>query len=264
MITKKDYIELHENYSYSFNRENMLNNDDWKKIINCYNNFELSKENVIPKKIHQIWLGSELPDKYKRLTESWLKYHPDWEYKLWTDSDIKDFDFPNKDIFNSISNLGMKADLLRIEILNKFGGLYADIDFECLKSFNDMHKLSFYSGIVYGHNVEIAVGLIGSIPNHPILLDYLSNIDYKNGKESVLDIFNVTGPYYFTKIFLRNINDKTKDIVAFPTIYFYPFHNSYYPSKRLFGFDENDKILINEFITEDSFATHWWHVSWNK
>jgi mannosyltransferase OCH1-like enzyme len=148
MINKKDYIDLHMNHSYAFNKENMLNNEDWKKVIDCYNNFELSEKNVIPKKIHQIWLGGELPENYKRLTESWLKYNPDWEYKLWTDSDVIDLDFPNKGIFNSISNLGMKADLLRIEILNKFGGLYADIDFECLKSFDDMNRLSFYTGII--------------------------------------------------------------------------------------------------------------------
>ena len=263
MIIKKDYIELHEKYSYSFNRENMLNNDDWKKIINCYNNFELSKENVIPKKIHQIWLGGELPEEYKRLTDSWLKYNPDWEYKLWTDSDIDELELINKKTFNSIKNLGMKSDLLRFEILNKFGGMYADVDFECLKPLDDLHNLSFYSGIVYGENVEINVGLLGSIANHPILIDYLNSINY-NGNESVYDIFNTTGPYFFTKIFLRNINTNSKDIVAFPTIYFYPFHNSYYPSKRLFGFDCNDKKIINKFITEDSFATHWWHVSWNK
>jgi mannosyltransferase OCH1-like enzyme len=264
MINKKDYIDLHRKYSYSFNHENMLKNEDWKKIIAGYNNFDLSEETIIPKKIHQIWLGSELPERYKRLTDSWLKYNPDWEYKLWTDSDILDLDLLNKDIFNSMSNLGMKADLLRIEILNKFGGLYVDIDFECLKSFDDMHRLSFYTGIVYGHNVEINVGLIGSIPNHPILIDYLSNVDYKVGMESVDAIFNTTGPYYFTKIFLRNVTNETKDIVAFPTIYFYPFHNTYYPEKRLFGFEENDLNIINKFLTEDSYATHWWHVSWNK
>jgi hypothetical protein len=133
-----------------------------------------------------------------------------------------------------------------------------------LKSFDDMHRLSFYTGIVYGENVEVAVGIIGSIPNHPILIDYLSNIKYQHGNESVNDIFNTTGPYYFTKIFLRNVDENTKDIVAFPTIYFYPFHTTYHPQKRLFGFDENDLNIINKHITEDSYATHWWHVSWNK
>jgi mannosyltransferase OCH1-like enzyme len=69
MINKKDYIDLHMNHSYAFNKENMLNNEDWKKVIDCYNNFELSEKNVIPKKIHQIWLGGELPENYKRLTD---------------------------------------------------------------------------------------------------------------------------------------------------------------------------------------------------
>jgi mannosyltransferase OCH1-like enzyme len=137
----------------------------------------------------------------------------------------------------------MKADLLRFEILNKFGGMYADTDFECLKPLDDFHRLSFYTGIVYGKGVEINVGLLGSIPNHPILLDYLSNINYK-ADSGWLDVFNTTGPYYFTKIFLRNVTTETKDIVAFPTIYFYPFHSTYYPEKRLLGFEETDRALV--------------------
>jgi mannosyltransferase OCH1-like enzyme len=263
MINKKDYIDLHMKYSYAFNHSNMVNNEDWKKIIDCYNNFELLENTVIPKKIHQIWLGGALPDNYKRLTESWLKYNPDWEYKLWTDSEVAELELVNREVFDSMKNLGMKSDLLRFEILNKFGGLYVDVDFECLKSFDDFHKLSFYSGIVYGENVEVNVGLVGSVPNHPILNDYLSNINY-NGNETNDSIFNTTGPYYFTKIFLRNVTTETKDIVVFPTIYFYPFHNIHHPEKRLLGFDENDLNIIDKFLTEDSYATHWWHVSWNK
>ena len=130
MINKKDYIDLHMKYSYVFDQENMVNNEEWKKIISGYNNFELSENTVIPKKIHQVWLGGDLPDKYKRLTESWIKYHPDWEYKLWTDSDAAELELINREAFDSMKNLGMKSDLLRVEILNKFGGLYVDVDFD--------------------------------------------------------------------------------------------------------------------------------------
>jgi mannosyltransferase OCH1-like enzyme len=263
MIEKKDYIELYCEHSYSHNKENMLINEDWRKVITCYNNFKLSENITIPKKIHQIWLGGELPEKYRRICDSWKIYNPDWEYFLWTDSDIEKLEFGTKSIFNSIVNLGMKSDLVRIEILKIFGGLYADIDFECVKSFDDLNKLSFYTGLVYGHNVEVANGLIGSVPNHPILIDYLNNLDYKNGKETSEDIFNTTGPYYFTKVFLRNISLDTEDIVAFPTIYFYPFHNSYIPEKRLMGFDKSDLELTEKFFTSDTYATHWWHAGWH-
>lgn len=39
----------------------------------------------IPKIIHQIWLGSPLPQKFKKLQASWIKMHPEWTYILWTD-----------------------------------------------------------------------------------------------------------------------------------------------------------------------------------
>src|ERR1700722_16260603 len=39
---------------------------------------ELHNEPLIPKIIHQIWLGSPLPEKYKALQATWLNHHPDW------------------------------------------------------------------------------------------------------------------------------------------------------------------------------------------
>ena len=65
-------------------------------------------------------MGNKVPDKYKRIRDSWKKLNPDWEYKLWTDEDVKSSDLVRPDIYNKIRNLGMKSDVLRIEILNKF------------------------------------------------------------------------------------------------------------------------------------------------
>jgi mannosyltransferase OCH1-like enzyme len=263
MINKKNFIDLHEKYSYVSDVNLMSKDEDWAKIISSYDNFKLNEAIKIPKKIHQIWLGGKLPDSYKRLTESWSKFNPEWEYKLWTDDDVKELELINRETFDSIKNLGMKSDLLRFEILNKFGGLYADTDFECLKPFDSFHKLSFYTGLIFCREVGANIGLLGSIPGHPILIDYLNNINY-NGGESVHDIFHTTGPDFFTKILLRNLTLETTDTVCFPTIYFYPFHPTFHPQERLFGFEEKDRDLIEKFITEDSYATHWWHVSWNK
>ena len=35
---------------------------------------------IIPKIIHQIWLGSPVPEYLKTLMESWKALHPDWQY----------------------------------------------------------------------------------------------------------------------------------------------------------------------------------------
>ena len=90
--------------------------------IQNYNDFWMSgahynSEPLIPKIIHQIWLGSSLPEKYKRFQQSWKKYHPDWTYILWSEKEIEEFGLKNKKIYDKTKNLGQKSDIARYEIL---------------------------------------------------------------------------------------------------------------------------------------------------
>ena len=61
---------------------------------------------------------------------------------MWTDVSLKEQGFKLKFeklkyIFdNECSNIGEKADVLRLEILYQFGGVYVDCDFECLQTFD--------------------------------------------------------------------------------------------------------------------------------
>ena len=42
---------------------------------------------MIPKIIHYCWFGgSELPENLQRCKESWKKYCPDYEIRLWDES----------------------------------------------------------------------------------------------------------------------------------------------------------------------------------
>jgi hypothetical protein len=53
--------------------------------------------------------------------------HSNWTLKLWTDENIKDLNFDNRDIFDKADNYGMKSDTLQYELLlimsvyNQFG-----------------------------------------------------------------------------------------------------------------------------------------------
>ena len=45
--------------------------------------------NKIPKIIHYCWFGNNpLPDDYKKNIESWKKYMPDYEIKLWSEKNV--------------------------------------------------------------------------------------------------------------------------------------------------------------------------------
>lgn len=205
----------------------------------------------IPKKIHQIWLGSAFPEKYHAFAQSWIAHHPGWEYKLWTEKDLATFAMKNRAMFDSARNYGEKADIWRYEILEQFGGVYIDIDFECLKPldiFNYTYDL--YVGIqpLDTNFVQLGIGLIGAIPHHPVL-QYTIEALKKNAE--VRQIIVRTGPIHFTKSFIA-VAGKTPGLrdIALPATYFYPC-----------GYDQRGMKREN-WIKDEAYAVHHWAGSW--
>jgi mannosyltransferase OCH1-like enzyme len=207
----------------------------------------------IPKKIHQIWLGSPFPERYKVWAETWKKLNPDYEYKLWTDADVDSLELPNRKAYDSILSEGPRSDVLRYHILNQQGGIYIDTDFECLKSFEELSYLDFYTGVGYPSQVELYPGLIACSPNHPIIKQVCKEID-KVTQEGILEkgIHASTSSYFFTDVFFNVVKKYQRGVVAFPPDYFYPFSNHK-------GHEHEDG---HKYIKECSFAIHHWEVSW--
>ena len=78
----------------------------------------------IPLVLHQIWLGGRpLPERFRRFRERWIELHPEWEHRLWTDREVAAFDFETRDLFEEAEDFGMKSDILRAEVLRRYGGL---------------------------------------------------------------------------------------------------------------------------------------------
>ena len=144
----------------------------------------------IPQTVHFIWLGPRsFPRASVENVRRWIAEHPHWTFKFWTDRErdppckgmetivIKKYPFPRLGrCYEASENWGEKSDLLRYEILFHQGGVYADHDMKCLRSFEDFHKTyDFYCGLepphpaFVGWNVTVGNGLIGSKPGHPVL-----------------------------------------------------------------------------------------------
>jgi mannosyltransferase OCH1-like enzyme len=124
--------------------------DFFKKLYDKHNPTQIQADSTvkIPKIIHQIWLGSPVPECFKAFMKSWELHHPGWTYILWTDEKVKTLTLYNQDLFDAATNFGEKADILRYELLYFFGGVYADCDQECLRSLDFLHHLyDFYIGI---------------------------------------------------------------------------------------------------------------------
>ena len=241
--------------SYNFNKDNFNSDPRWRILHQLYNNNFLVKteESKIPKKIHQIWLGSEMPDRFKQYSETWKAFHPQWEYKLWNESNIHEIDIPNRALYNSITHIAQKSDFLRYHILRQFGGLYVDTDFECLKSFDSLSYLDFYVGVGYPTRVELYIGLIACVPQHPVIRRAVNVMRVVDGT-GWRGVFNTTGTYFFTNNFFKVVRGTDKGIVALPTDYFYPFPNV----------KNHHELNGRDYIKDRSFALHHWCVSWRS
>ncbi len=239
--------------------KNFEDKDRWDILAEQYldsREIDESLVDLIPKKIHQIWIGSKpLPNKYKKWMKTWQSINKDWEYKLWTDLDIKKMELFNQKAYNSSSNVGFKSDILRYEILNKYGGLYIDTDLECVRKIpNYLRKFDFISCIIFDKTPQIANGFIMSRPNGDLTSLLLKSIQVPKNNRSAFEILNCSGPNFLTNKYFSLEAKKRKKILILPSDYFYPLPN----------FLLNTKIEKKEYLTEKTIGIHYWEVSWMK
>ena len=242
--------------------KNFKSQDQWNYLANAYDNFLLFKENensqslpsIIPRKIHQIWIGNKLPRQYSLWMKTWKKLNPEWDYILWDDEMINKFNLVNKVAYNASDNPGFKSDIARYEILNKFGGLYVDTDFECLKKIPDyLLKYEFVSSIVFANSPILNNAIIFAKADSNILKNMINSIRVPINSDPY-EIMNISGPYALSKNFFNLSTEEKKKTIILPTNIFYPYPN----------FMLSSKIKKEEFITEESIAIHHWGMSWIK
>lgn len=107
---------------------------------------------MIPKKIHQIWVGDfKMPMREQALVQKMKDAHPQFEHHLWTEPDP---DFPPNlrdwyDKFYAIKNYAFCADLLRLWVVWKRGGFYLDIDFDLVQPLDPFFE---NEGVFFYHN----------------------------------------------------------------------------------------------------------------
>lgn len=177
---------------------------------------------IIPKKIHQIWIGSK--ERPKKWMDTWKEKNPGWEYILWDEKTIRNLPLRNEELFNRYKQRGIiygMADVARAEILLKEGGIYIDADCECLETLEgaDFMEAGFFS--VYANKKpelpgRIANGVIGSVKNHPILRKY---VEAMGRAREIMPPWNTIGGTLLTKC-INNFG--IKEVRILPPHYFYP------------------------------------------
>jgi mannosyltransferase OCH1-like enzyme len=64
------------------------------------------------------------------------------QYRLWQDGDAQALSMINRSALDAATTMAQKADILRLEILYQFGGIYLDTDVEPVKSVAPLYSFS--------------------------------------------------------------------------------------------------------------------------
>jgi mannosyltransferase OCH1-like enzyme len=196
---------------------------------------------MIPKKIHQIWVGPKpIPVRSVSYIEKIKKLHPEYEYRLWTNVDITPENFVNYEYILQANSFAQKADIMRYEILYKHGGIYLDIDFEIVKNLTPLLTHDLVScNETEDHNLYISTGFIASTIGNSNIQRCVENISTVTLNTKDINVH--TGPFYFRKCLIL---DETVNILK--TIVMYPSRTRRAPKK----------------YSPASYGTHHWHGGW--
>jgi mannosyltransferase OCH1-like enzyme len=123
---------------------------------------------VVPRILHQIWIGPDpLPADQRPWVESWKRHHPDWEHRLWTEENLPE-DPIRPEILERLRTPVERADILRLELLFRHGGVYVDTDLECLRPLDDVLGDEDFVGVCLKPG-RVTNTFIASAPGHPLL-----------------------------------------------------------------------------------------------
>eukprot|EP00834_Sanchytrium_tribonematis_P004381 NODE_212_length_12593_cov_0.662638.p6 type:complete len:296 gc:universal NODE_212_length_12593_cov_0.662638:9952-10839(+) len=229
-------------------------------------------EGDIPMILHQTWKTKSLPDNFFRWRLSWLRNHPHWEHHLWTDLEnrqlVKD-EYPwLLHFYDNLPKHIQRVDIVRYLYLHKYGGVYADLDFECLKAIDPLLE---NGNVVLGkisddddwlHNIPNA--FMASKPNHDFWLFVIHLSISRMSLNFITE--DVTGPILIRDAYKLYEEYKSGEIVLLEPGLVYGFDWRKYSefecsSRYLFGVFFDEAKCKERF--PDAYSITYWSHSWS-
>lgn len=175
---------------------------------------------LIPRVIHQTWKSRDLPDDLQGYQISWKIHHPGWEYRFYDDEGCRSFVkticpecLP---LYDAYSRHIQRVDLFRYLVINQIGGVYADLDMECLRPLDrllegkecvfsvEAHLTSQrQQELGYKDPYQIGNCIFASVPNHRFLVSIIARtreLAYRP-VASDKDVEDTTGPRMLTRLY---------------------------------------------------------------
>ena len=192
-----------------------------------------------------------MPRSHIEFGKTWEENHPGWIVKFWRDPE----ELPETElshVYKKLDNIIIaksvaKSELMRIDIIHYFGGVYVDTDFECVKNLGPLISgtKAFVGATSRGRRSWICDAIFGAQPGHPwmrAVVEMLLQRD-RNKIEPIQPM--LIG--FFGRL------AKKYNVDIFKDKFFYPYHRH---EKK------NYEQAPEKFINSDTYAMHHWHESW--
>jgi glycosyltransferase involved in cell wall biosynthesis len=170
----------------------------------------------IPKIIHQTWKDDQLPPQLAAFQQTWREHHPDWEHRLWTDADNRAFLAEHYawflPIYDGYPQPIYRVDAVRYFWLHHFGGVYIDLDFECLAPIDSLiaeqslvlslepaaHCIENHQARAHRLQQILSPAWMASAPQHPFWPHLWQHLATYQQASNPLE---ATGPFLLTRAY---------------------------------------------------------------
>lgn len=212
---------------------------------------------MIPKIIHYCWFGKKRkPKMVKDCIASWKKHLPDYQIVEWNEKNASLSHPFVKEAYRQ-KKWAFVSDYVRLEIIEKFGGIYLDTDVMIVKNLDYFLEQEFFIGAE--DSDFISGGIFGALPDNSFIkscrkfydslqFDKVSNLGYITFPRIITQNFREL--YSFKNDFNKIVTEGALKI--YPCMYFYPL--SYEDRKNINNY--------KNYIKAETYVVHLWGSSW--
>lgn len=208
------------------------------------------KVTSIPKIIHCCRFGqAPLSQLEVKCLQSWQHFLPDYEIKIWDESNIE---LVSPVVVQNLNDkvYAFVSDYVRFEVLYRYGGVYLDNDMEVLKSLDEFLSLPCFLGIESENFANTAI--LGSIAGHTFLQECMHELDLKGHNRNLPYLAPVLATRVLEKsVSLTGMYQEINQVHVFPKSTFYPL--SY-----------EEKLQGLEPDVSHSYTLHHYRGSWKN
>ena len=225
----------------------------------------------IPRILHQTWKETSVPQKWKFAVDSWRTFHPEWTCRWWTDEMNQAFVesvFPEfLPTWEQFTYPIQRADAIRYLLLYHFGGIYADLDLECIRELNSLLEPGYFIAgrepekhIAESSSELLCNAFMAAPPGHPFLKAVIDDLQTCNGSIVTLrEVLESTGPAFLHRSFQKYSGD---DVRVKPPVVFYPISSRDTELKSVCSDTIKGDKVRRSLVSKGAYTIHYWSNFW--